>query len=102
MSIGRAYDIAAHVNERIAVVGAGSVGVAWVASALSEGPRPDPNLDAMFLLLFVTTVSGAVGGGILAGVARRKFADNKRRLDQLALLPLLAVAVLVGYAVMKP
>ncbi|HXO71885.1 MAG TPA: hypothetical protein VN838_23235 [Bradyrhizobium sp.] len=76
----------------------GSVGVAWVASALCGGPRPDPNLDAMFLLLFLTTVSGAVGGGILASMARRKFADDKRRLDQLALLPFLAAAGLVAYA----
>ena len=79
----------------------GSVGVAWVASALSEGPRPDPNLDAMFLLLFLTTVAGAAGGGILAAMARRKFADNKRKLDQLALLPFLAAAGLVGYAMFK-
>ncbi|MEA2783621.1 MAG: hypothetical protein QOK29_5180 [Rhodospirillaceae bacterium] len=76
----------------------GSVGIAWIASALSDGPRPDPNLGAMFLLLFLTTLIGAVGGGILASMARRKFADNKRRLDQLALLPFLAAVVLVGYA----
>jgi hypothetical protein len=76
----------------------GSVGVACVASALSDGPRPDPNLDAMFLVLFLTTAVGAAGGGMLASMARRKFADNKRRLDQLALLPLLAAAGLVGYA----
>jgi hypothetical protein len=81
----------------------GSVGVAGLASAFaSDGPRGDPNLDAIFFWLFVTTLAGAVGGGLLARMARRKFADNKRRLDQLALLPLLAVAVLVGYAVMKP
>jgi ABC-type Fe3+ transport system permease subunit len=76
----------------------GSIGVAQIASALSDGPRPDPNLDAMFLLLFLTTAFGAVGGGILASMVRRKFAYNKRRLDQLALLPFLAAAVLVGYA----
>jgi hypothetical protein len=80
----------------------GSVGVAFIASALSGGPRPDPNLDAMFLLLFLTTLTGAVGGGILSGMAGRKFADNKRRRDQLALLPLLATAGLVGFAMFKP
>jgi ABC-type Fe3+ transport system permease subunit len=79
----------------------GSVGVAWIASALSDGPRPDPNLDAIFLSLFLTTMIGAVGGGILAGMARRKFAGNKRRLDQLALLPFLAAVALVGYATFK-
>jgi hypothetical protein len=31
-------------------------------------------------------------------MARRKFAGNKRRLDQLALLPFLAAVALVGYA----
>lgn len=80
----------------------GSIGVASIASALSNGPRPDPNLDAIFLSLFLTTIVGAVGGGILASMARRKFADNKRRLDQLALLPFLAAVALVGYAMFKP
>lgn len=76
----------------------GSIGVALIASALSDGPRPDPNLDAIFLSLFLTTLVGAVGGGMLASMARRKFADNKRRLDQLALLPFLAAAGLVAFA----
>ena len=81
----------------------GSVGVAGLASALaSGGPRGDPNLDAIFFWLFLTTLAGAVGGGLLARMARRRFADDKRRLDQLALLPFLAAAVLLGYAVLKP
>lgn len=81
----------------------GSVGVAGLASALaSGGPRGDPNLDAIFFWLFVTTASGAVGGGLLARMARRRFADDQRRLDQLALLPLLAAGALLGYAVLKP
>jgi ABC-type Fe3+ transport system permease subunit len=81
----------------------GSVGVAGVASALAkDGPRGDPNLDAIFFWLFLTTFAGAVPGGVLARMARRRFADNKRRLDQLALLPFLVAAVLVGYAVLKP
>jgi len=70
----------------------GSIGVAQVASALSDGPRPDPNLDAIFLSLFLTTLVGAVGGGILASMARRKFADNKRSINSLCCpfsLPLL-------------
>ena len=81
----------------------GSIGVAWIASALaSDGPRGDPNLEAIFLSLFLTTVAGAVGGGILTRMVRLMFADNQRRLDQLAILPLLAAGLLLGYVVIKP
>lgn len=80
----------------------GSVGVAVIASfAAGDGPRGDPNLDKIFFLLFMTTVAGATGGGLFARMAKRKFADNPRRLDQLALFPLLAAALLVGYVLTK-
>jgi hypothetical protein len=81
----------------------GSVGVAGVASFIARGsPRGDPDLDTIFFFLFLTTAVGTVGGGIVARAVRRKFAGNPRKLDQLALLPLLAAAVLVGYAALKP
>ena len=80
----------------------GSVGVAFIASAFdSGGPRGD-DFQTPLLIVLTTTILGAVSGGVLARMVRRKFADNPRRLDQLALAPLLPVAALVGYAMFKP
>ena len=62
-----------------------------IGRVLGEALSLDPYIPCVILC-----------GGLLARMARRRFADNKRRLDQLALLPLLAAAVLVGYAVLKP
>lgn len=86
------------------IVGAifGSVGAAMLGSATKGPAGGDPNLDAIFFWLFITTVSGAIAGGFLARAARRKYADNKRRLDQLAWLPLIASAILILYAAAKP
>ena len=81
----------------------GSVGVAGIASAIaSGGPRSDTDIGTALFLLLMTTVLGAVGGGILGRTVRRKFADNQRRLDQLAIAPLLPAALLLGYAMFKP
>ena len=81
----------------------GSVGVAGIASAFAgDGPRGDIDIGTVFFWLFVTTVLGAVGGGLLARMVRRKFADNPQRLSQLAVAPLIGVAILVGYAMLKP
>ncbi len=81
----------------------GSVGVAGVASAIAkDGPRGDPNLDAIFIWLFVTTVLGAVCGGVLARMVRRKFANDPRKTNLLAAAPLAAVALLMIYAMSKP
>jgi hypothetical protein len=80
----------------------GSVGVAGIASAIAGGPRGDTDFGAALVLLLMTTVLGAVGGGLLGRMVRQKFADNPRKLDQFALVPLLAAALLVGYAMFKP
>jgi hypothetical protein len=81
----------------------GSVGVAGIASAIaSGGPRGDTDIGTALVLLLMTTVLGAVSGGLLARMVRQKFADNPRKLDQLALAPLLAAALLLGYAMFKP
>ena len=81
----------------------GSVGVAGIASAVaSGGPRNDPDIGTVLFLLLVTTVLGAVGGGLFARMVRRKFAGDPRKLNLLAGAPLLAAAVLVGYAMFKP
>lgn len=45
----------------------GSVGVAIIASALyGDGPRGGIHIEAVFFRLLVTTLIGAVGGGLLA------------------------------------
>ena len=88
-----------------AIAGAvfGSVGVAGIASAFAgSGPRGDVDIGTVFFWLFITTVLGAVGGGMLARMVRRKLADDPRRQNQLALLPLLAAVALVSYAILKP
>lgn len=79
----------------------GSVGVAMLASAASGPPRGDPNLDGMFLLLFLTTVGGAILGGVLAWKARRKHAGNERRIGQLAILPMIVAIGLMIFAMAK-
>jgi hypothetical protein len=81
----------------------GSVGVAGIASTIaSGGPRGDTDIGTALVLLLMTTVLGAVGGGLLGRTVRRKFAGNPRKLDQLALAPLLPAALLLGYAMFKP
>ena len=81
----------------------GSIGVAGIASAIaSGGPRGDTDFGTALVLLLMTTVLGAVGGGLLGRMVRQKFADNPRKLDQFALVPLLPAALLLGYAMFKP
>lgn len=81
----------------------GSVGVAMIASALyGDGPRGGIDIEAVFFRLLVTALIGAVGGGLLARAIRRRYAGNKRRLDQFALIPALLAVVLIAYGVLKP
>jgi hypothetical protein len=81
----------------------GSVGVAGIASAIAKGsPRGDIDIGTALFSLLMTTVLGAAGGGILGRMVRQKFADNPRKLNLLAGAPLLAAALLLGYAMFKP
>lgn len=80
----------------------GSVGTAAIASALvNDGPRGGVNLDKVFFWLLVTTVIGAVGGGLLARLVRRRYANDARRLAQFALLPALPAAILLLYSISR-
>jgi phosphate/sulfate permease len=76
----------------------GSIGVAGIASALATGRLGyETSIEAVAFLLLTTTVVGAVGGGFLARMVRRKFAGNQQRLNQFAIFPLLAAAALVAF-----
>ena len=56
-----------------------------IASALyGDGPRGGIDIEGVFFRLLVTTLIGAAGGGLLARAVRRRYAGNKRRLDQFA------------------
>lgn len=71
----------------------GSVGVALVASAMSNGTRTD-DFQTPLLMLMATTVVGAVSGGVLASKVRKSVQDQ-RRINQLAAIPPFLAVLLV-------
>lgn len=73
-----------------------------IASAFyGDGPRGGIDIEAVFFRLLITTLIGAVGGGLLARAVKGRYAGNKRRLDQFALIPAILAVVLLAYSIFK-
>jgi ABC-type Fe3+-siderophore transport system permease subunit len=78
----------------------GGIGVTGIASAISTGPRGDIG-TAVFLLLTGVAL-GAVGGGLIGRMLRRKYAGDPDKLSLFTIVPWIAgFALVVGINTFK-